>query len=87
MFVEEDKPALPLETIVRNPATSRPLAQILALLALAALLTGCIYHDGYPGYYVGYGYYGGHHDHGGHWHRGKGHRGHGYGYGHHRGWR
>ena len=59
---------------MRNPATSRPLAQILALLALAALLTGCVYYDGYPryygGYYGGYGYYrGGHHDgyHGGRW--------------------
>ena len=44
---------------VPNRATSRPLAPIVALLALAALLTGCIYHDGYPAYYGGYGYYGG----------------------------
>jgi len=66
---------------------------LLGLLALAALLTGCVYYDGYPAVY-GYGYYGGygghHHDYYDHrrgygwgngWYRGGGH---GY-YGHHHG--
>ena len=37
-----------------NRVTSRPLAPILALVALAALLTGCIHHGGHPVYYGGY---------------------------------
>jgi hypothetical protein len=102
MFMEEEHRLTPVpsETTVSNRvpnrATSRPLAPIVALLALAALLTGCIYHDGYPAYYGGYGYYGGHG--GGHygygrrdnWYRGDGsygggHHGHGGGHGGH--WR
>lgn len=80
------------DRVTSRPATSRPVAPILALLALAALLTGCVYYDGYPAVYgYGYygGYYGGHHDHGwgNRWHRGDGYGGyyghhHGHGYGH-----
>jgi hypothetical protein len=86
----------PSETNVPNRVTSRPLAPILALVALAALLTGCIHHDGYPAYYGGYGYYGGiygghgggHHGYGrrdgwykGDWNRGGGHHGGRHGHG------
>jgi hypothetical protein len=71
-----------LDRATTRPANSRPVAPILALLALAALLTGCIYHDGYPVVY-GYGYYGGHGDgHHGYGWRNRWHRGYGY-YGHH----
>ena len=101
LFVEEEgePPHRPepivLDRATTRPANFRPVAPILALLALAALLTGCIYHDGRPVVY-GYGYYGGYY--GGHgdghhgygwrnrWHRGDGYYGHhhhhGYGYGH-----
>jgi hypothetical protein len=78
-----------LDRVTSRPATSRPVAPILALLALATLLTGCFYHDGYPAVY-GYGYYGGygggHHDHGwrDRWHRGGGYYGNYGTYGHHR---
>ena len=79
-----------LDRVNSRPAASRPVAAILALLALVVLLTGCIYYDGYPAVY-GYGYYGGygggHHDHGWRdgWHRGGGYYG---PYGHHHGhWR
>jgi hypothetical protein len=65
-----------LDRVTTRPATSRAIAPILALLALAMLLTGCIYYDGYPSVY-GYGYYGDYY--GGH---GYGHHRHGYGYGH-----
>ena len=89
----------PPETTVPNRATSRLVAPILALVAMAALLTGCIYHDGYPVYYGGYGYYGGHGGHhgygrrdnryGGDWNRHGGYYGghHGHGRGHRGHWR
>ena len=92
---------LPSETIVPNRVTSRPLAPILALVALAALLTGCIHHGGHPVYYGGYGYYGGiygghgggHHGYGrrdgwykGGWNRGDGYYGGHRGHGHRHGW-
>ena len=76
-----------------RPATSRALAPILALLALAALLTGCVIHDGRPVVY-GYGYFGGYgdgyHDYdrrrdygwGKRWHRGDGYYGHHHRHGH-----
>ncbi|GEO42351.1 hypothetical protein SAE02_64990 [Skermanella aerolata] len=79
-----------------NRVTSRTLAPILALLAMAVLVTGCIYHDGYPANYGGYGYYGGiygghgggHHGYGrrdswyrGDWNRGGGHYGGHHGHG------
>jgi hypothetical protein len=69
-----------LDRVTSLPTTSRPVAPILALLALAALLTGCFYHDGRPAVY-GYGYFGGygddHHDYGwrNRWHRGDGYYG------------
>jgi hypothetical protein len=44
-----------------HPIAPRRLAPILALLALAALLTGCVVHDGRPAVY-GYGYFGGYSD-------------------------
>ena len=82
-----------LDRVNSRSTTSFSVTPILALLALAGLLTGCIYYDGYPavsgyGYYGGYG--GGHHDHG--WRDGWNHGGGYYGpygyYGHHHGhWR
>jgi hypothetical protein len=74
-----------------RPAISHAAAPILALLALAALLTGCVIHDGRPAVY-GYGYFGGYsggyHDYDhrrdygwrNRWHRGDGY----YGHHHHR---
>jgi hypothetical protein len=48
-----------------HPVASRLISPILGLLALAALLTGCVIHDGRPTVY-GYGYFGnfggGYHD-------------------------
>ena len=46
------------DRVTSRPVPS-PAAPILALLALAALLTGCIIHDGYPPITAVYGYYGG----------------------------
>ena len=86
-----------LDRATSRPATSRLAAPILALLALAALLTGCVIHDGRPAVY-GYGYFGGYsggyHDYDRRrdygwrkpWYRGDGYYGHhhhrGHGYGH-----
>ena len=80
-----------------HAVASRLISPILAVLALAAFLTGCVIHDGGPAIY-GYGYFGGYgggyHDYdrwraygwGRPWYRGDGYYGHhhhhGYPYGH-----
>ena len=73
--------------------TSRLISPILGLLALAALLTGCVIHDGRPAVY-GYGYFGnfggGYHDYDRRrdygwrkpWYRGDGYYGHHHRHGH-----
>ncbi len=76
-----------------HPVASRLISPILGLLALAALLTGCVIHDGRPAVY-GYGYFGsfggGYHDYDRRrdygwrkpWYRGDGYYGHHHRYGH-----
>ena len=109
MLVEEEEHLLPSETSLLNrsvfgptgilPLGLRTIGQFAALAVLAAFLSGCFYHDGYPAAYGGYGYYGGgyyggdgYRRHGGHGYRGyygDGYPGKGYygGHGHHHGHR